>query len=428
MTAHAILGPSKAHRWMTCAASIHLEAGIPDTSSEFADEGTAAHELGAMCLTEGTDAKAYLGRIIRVGEREFTVDEDMAGHVQTYVDTVRSMAAGHELMVEQRVEFSDVVGVPDQFGTSDAVVLCADGEEIQVHDLKYGRGVKVDAFVVWPDDGREPAVHRPNEQMALYALGAIEEFGMVGDFKRARLVIHQPRLDHVSEHVISVDDLREFAARAKAMAAKCMDIAATGIVGDEDYSPSDKGCRFCKAKATCPALAAKVQQDVGADFEQIAVLTESSLIDMRVPKLTDGDLAKKMAAVDLIEQFCKAVRAETERRLLAGTPVKGWKLVQGRRGSRAWADAKAAEEALKTMRLKQEQMYDFTLISPTTAEKLAKAGDIGPRQWPKLQSLITQSEGKPSVAPESDKRQALEVKPVAEDFAPVVDTAEEGLV
>ena len=75
------------------------------------------------------------------------------------------------------------------------------------------------------------------------------------------------------------------------------------------------------------------------------------------------------------------------------------------------------------MRLKESEMYDFKLISPASAEKLAKAKVIGPRQWPKVQELITQSDGKAHVAPASDSRPALVVTPVVDDFTDV--TAEE---
>lgn len=71
---------------------------------------------------------------------------------------------------------------------------------------------------------------------------------------------------------------------------------------------------------------------------------------------------------------------------------------------------------LTTFRLKQEEMYDFKVISPTTAEKLAKDKVIGARQWPKLQALITQTDGKLHVAPESDKREAVTVTPVDDEF------------
>jgi hypothetical protein len=386
---------------------VFLESDKKDTSSAFADEGTAAHTLASDCLTNSVNADHYLGRVIKVKDsgREYTVDADMAAHVQTYLNQVRVRAYGKDLMVEQRVQFSRFVDVPDQFGTADALILSDDGEDLYVDDLKYGRGVRVDAA--------------DNEQMMLYALGAYDQFSAVADVKFVHMAIHQPRLDHLSEHSMLIPDLLAFGKRAKDAARKAMDIVQTGIVGLEDMVPGESQCKFCKAKATCPKLLAEVQhvttgQANLSDFEN---LDTPATVATHAP----DDLGYCMAKVELVEQWCASVRAEAARRLLEGTPVTGFKLVQGRKGSRAWTDAKVAEETLKTMRVKHELMYDYSVISPTSAEKLFKAKEIGPRQWPVLQTLITQAAGKPSVAPESDKREALVLR-----SADAFDTLEEG--
>lgn len=418
MSEHARLSPSSAHRWMVCPGSVYLESGKPDTSSEFADEGTAAHFLASTCLTSSTNTDAYLGRSILVHDkttnwsencayglrstgREFEVTADMAGFVQTYLNAIRLKAFGNDLMVEQKVEFSRFVDVPDQFGTADALILSNSGEELDVDDLKYGRGVRVDA--------------EDNEQMMLYALGSYDQFSAVADIKRVRMTIHQPRLDHVSVFEISTEKLLAFGERAKAAAQKAIDILDTGIYDLNELVPGEKQCKFCKAKATCPRLAQSVTEALGADFDVIETTSVATVVS------NAPDLAYCMSKVELVEQWCKAVRAETERQLLAGNPVAGWKLVQGKQGNRAWVDAKVAEDTLKTMRIKHELMYDYSVISPTAAEKLFKAKEIGPRQWPALQQLITRAAGKPSVAPESDKREALVLRS-ASDF----DTVDEG--
>lgn len=401
---HARLSPSGAKRWMACPGSVALEANAPNESNPFAREGTCAHLVAAECLTRGHDAAAFIGREVEVEGELIEVTEEMAGYVQQYVDVVRQYADGHELMVEQRVPIGHLTGEQGAEGTSDAIIVTADGEELIVIDLKFGRGVLVTA--------------EENEQAQIYALGALEVVGLLGhEPKRVRVVIHQPRVSSApSEWDLTVEKLQAFGDWVS-HCAKRAHVAVTifkemGAVPEAHLSPGEDQCRFCKVKATCPALAGFVQGQIGADFE--AVVEGNA-----PPAVTDdaADLGLKLSAVDLIRDWCDAVEKRAHAELIAGNPVPGYKLVQGKRGARAWTSEQEAEASMKSMRLKQDEMYSFKVISPTQAEKLLAKDS--PRRWTKLQELIAQAEGKPTVAKADDPRPALEVKPVADEFTDV---------
>lgn len=426
MTSHAKLSPSSAHRWLNCAGSMILEKDFPDSSSEHAELGTAAHFLASECLEQGKDATDFLNRQIYLvngvahwWERPetinistfYTVDLEMTENIQKYLDAVRSQSEGNQLLVEQRVSFGSRIGSENAFGTADAIILTAD--EIQVHDLKYGRGVKVDAT--------------GNEQLNLYGLGALEEFGMFGDYKQVRKVIHQPRIGHYSEEVVTIAELEEFEQEVKKGVAhiRALEIGLEdgdgGAIADFEgsFNPGEKQCQWCKAKAVCPALANHLMETMLGEFEnldEVELQTAVPEATAQIVSYENDRLSKFYAAIPLFENWIKAVDAAVHEKLHAGEVVPGFKLVEGRKGSRKWSDDKEAEELFKSMRLKTEQMYDLKVISPTTAAKLQKENIIGPRQWSKVEALITQNDGKPTVAAESDKRPALDMTPQFEDL------------
>lgn len=410
---HALLSPSGAHRWTVCFRSPLMEKGLPDTSNpEYRDEGTCAHSVAAACLIERKPATAYIGRRFDVGPHktyEFTAD--MAEPVQTYVDAIHTYATGGELFVETDVPIDHITGEEGATGRADVIIVTEDLEEIQVHDLKFGAGVRVDA--------------EDNPQGMLYALGALRSMDwFCPNIKRIRIVIHQPRMNHLSEWVVSVEELRAFGDRTAGVASLALDVYNGGIYGGDVFGlvPGDKQCKFCKAKATCPALTAKVAEELGVDFEKIEAL------DIKTPDgLVPNDpvtLAQKFKAIDLMELFIKAVRAKAEaymfeqRNSEEAQRALGLKVVAGKKGSRVWINDKEVEAAFKSFRLKKEEMYSFKLITPPVAEKFFKGE---PKRWEKVQALITQPDGQPTVVPLDDKRPPLQMAPASDDFETVDD-------
>jgi hypothetical protein len=366
---HAEMPPSSLEQVIACPASFRLQKGKPDSSNKHSRLGTAAHTLASECLITGDQAAAALGQEIVVEGDTFVVDLDMSDAVQVYLDYVRRHPG--ELSVEARV----TVSYFDTWGTADAIVADYDAGVLRVTDLKFGTGVPVSA--------------QDNAQLMTYALGALEHLAPVADFHTVVVAIVQPRLDSITEATYTVAELMQWADSVVPVLAVARNDPNAPAV------PGEKQCRWCRAKAECPALAemaSKVseitfdplQPDPGARFAEV------------LPKL------------DLIEDWCKAQREAANAHMRAGHPIPGFKLVEGRRGNRAWTDTNAVEKLMReTFRLKHDEMYDRTVIGPKAAEDLlAKAS---PRRWMKLQPHITQGGGKPSVVPMSDKRPAIAV-------------------
>lgn len=371
MAKHAVLSPSSSGRWLSCPGSVAACEGLENKTSKPAAEGTVAHAIGAALLM-GEPLPYAVGQIVEEKGHQIKVDEEMIEHCRTYAEAVLDAAGGAPIMAEQQVPIDHLTGEEGATGTADAIVFRED--ELQGHDLKYGRGVEVEA--------------KDNTQILMYVLGAVEKYAAAipDSAKGVRLFIHQPRLGRIKEWFYTWDEVRDWAIRIHDGAT------ATGRP-DAPLVPTEAGCKFCPAKAKCPELRKMVDATVTAEFGG-----------------DEEDVGALLAKVPMIEDWCKAVRAEVERRLFDGREVPGWKLVQGRKGPRKWAPGAESE----VVKLLGEKAYEKVLTTPTAAGKVVK-GDA--ERAKALEALTTQSPGKPSVAPATDARPAISAAADASEFS-----------
>lgn len=377
--AHAVLSASGATRWMSCTPSASMEKDIPDQSSEFAKEGTAAHELSEIFLMHEIGEISQTARTRRHNkfkkENEFYSPE-MDDYVLQYVDIVvekineaKARSSDAFVLLEQRLDFSD--WVPEGFGTGDVVII-SDGV-LEVIDLKYGKGVAVSAV--------------DNPQLRLYGLGAFNQYDMLYDIESVSMTIVQPRLDSVSTETLNASDLVTWADTEVKPKA---DLAWEG----EGEFVAGEHCRFCKIRSTCRARADENLEMAKYDFAEPAEIasTELGLNEIGQILFKAGELQKWAKDVE------KYALEQAEKH---GQKIPGWKLVEGR-SNRKYADENQVFEKLK-------EAYDEDAIAPRKLKGItAMEKTIGKGQFTNLLGeLVVKPAGKPTLAPEDDKRPEL---------------------
>jgi hypothetical protein len=371
MAKHAILSASSASKWMTCPPSARLEQNYENKTSEFAEEGTLAHELGELTLQKELgfiSTRKFNAEFKKIqAHKLFTAD--MPDYVDIYVSTcmekvseARAKTPDAVINLEQRLNFSR--WVPEGFGTGDMVII-ADGT-IEIIDLKYGKGVPVSAV--------------GNKQMRLYALGAIAEFEFLYDIENVKMTIIQPRLDSISTDEIKAEELLKWADDILKPTAEL------AFKGEGEFCAGNH-CGFCRAKAVCKARADKNMELAKYEFRTTTTLSEEDIADI-------------IGKADELSKWAKDVQEYALEQAVAGVEYKGWKLVEGR-SNRKYTDIDKVAEILLANEYAEAKLYKpKELQGLTNMEKV-----VGKKNLIELiGDYIEKPVGKPVLVVETDKR------------------------
>jgi len=370
MSGHSLNSPSSFARRIGCPGSANMERDLPNETSVYAAEGTAAHALGELCLLDGSNPKDHEGTTITNDDgSKFEVCGDMVSAVTEYVDYCRALAGDH--LIEHK--FSLKFLGDDEKGTSDFTAV-KDGI-LHVVDYKHGRGVSVEA--------------ENNVQGLCYALGAAEHF-KDADWSVVRITIVQPRAYHEKGGIRSWD-----VTRAE-MIEYAMDFAYYARLTEEEDAPLDVGdwCMFCKAKPRCPAQMEFAQKVLDMDFKEptskpvpVEFLSDETVLDIVFNK------------VKIIEKWCSSMKDYAQKRAEAKEPIKGSKLVATRSVS-MWGDKDAAEKLLSNEY--GDRIYEKKFMSAPKVKKL-----LGKKEFEKLEHMVDKVSTGVTLVPESDPRKSV---------------------
>ena len=360
---HAILSASGADRWIHCPPSARLCETYEDKGSDYAAEGTDAHALAEFKLKKalGLPADDPTDGLSWYSEEMDDCTSGYAEFVLEQVEAAKKACADPVVLIEQRVDFSR--WVEQGFGTADCVII-ADGT-LRVIDFKYGLGVLVSA--------------EENPQMQCYALGTLELFDDIYDIDQVSMTIYQPRRQNVSTFDISKDDLYRWADEVLKPTAEL------AFAGDGNFLCGE-WCGFCKARNECRARAEANLKLAQYDFKL-------------PPLLTDTEIEVILSKVDELISWASDIKEYALQQALSGKEWNGWKLVEGR-SNRKYSNEAAV---IQTVEEAGFDPYEKKLLGVTAMQKL-----LGKSRFDELlTAYIEKPQGKPTLAPENDKRPAM---------------------
>ena len=372
--AHALLSASSSSRWLACPPSAVANEGYNDKDTSFAQEGTLAHEVAEVIARQRV-IEHNLSDIYKLPNNPTM---EMIKCAEEYADYIEEQKKSNDAIVllEQRVDFSP--WVPAGFGTCDCIII--QNDTLSIIDYKYGQGVAVSAV--------------DNPQMKLYALGAMNDYGIALDVKKVELHIFQPRLNNISTDNLTVEELMEWAEKTVKPTAE------KAAQGKGKYAPGEH-CRFCQHGGRCRALTKMCTEYLDTHGLRVAL-----------PVLAPHEVAEVLRMEPMITLWLKKVKDQALTTMMDGGDIPGYKVVAGR-GTRTWADDLEVTNILKASGYSYEDITKTTLLSVAGLESA-----IGKKKVAELVGgHILMNTGSPTIAPITDKRPAFDrVEEAQKDF------------
>lgn len=372
MGAHARNSPSALHRTLNCPPSLVLGEQFADEESSYAAEGSAGHALAEHLIKKHLKLRTKRPVSDYYSDDLLEAVDDYVSFVIGEIEDAKRECKQPVFAVEQRVDISDYA--TDCFGTADMVIVT--DKVVHIIDLKLGRGVEVSAV--------------ENPQLMAYGLGVLAMAEMLYDVETVRLTIYQPRINNYSSWDITPADLKKWGEEIlKPRSAMAMTGAGEFHAGS--------WCRFCKARNQCRARAEEFLKLAQMEFRQPALLTDTEIAE--VLKVSD-ELAKWSADVYAYAQ---------DQAIVHGKQWTGYKLVEGRSNRKYSSDAEV-EQAAKAAGY--TDIYKQSLIGVTEMERL-----MGKKEFARvLGQYVYKPQGKITLVPDSDKREAITQSTAAADF------------
>jgi len=358
---HARLSPSSSSRWLTCTASVEATAQYENKSNSASAWGTTVHGIGELLLKDKPIPEVVEGN---------NVDKEMMECAEEYVDYCRSLMCPDSItLIEEKFDLTFIA--PETFGTGDFTVL--NGTHLDIVDLKTGHNI---------------VKAENNSQLQLYALGAIYDLEDLGyEIETVTLHIVQTRANHIDTWDVNYEDLMEFKDFASTQAKNILE-------GKTEFNPSAKGCKWCPHKTNCDALYEHTEKIVKGTFDDLEE------IEGKANLISNDHIKKILDNAELIEGFLKAVKEVALDKAMSGEEIEGYKVVASR-SNRKWNDEEKVKEYLDNLDDGMNYYQEPKLKPLTTILKTLKNDN-------KITEFVVKPEGKPTLAPITDKRKPLE--------------------